>query len=538
MKIKAIIFSLVIMLMSIAPAAMATQLPQDVKNFLIKQNKIPTIRHDGVVVYSDDVMYLPVFPAYPEKVTDIRIVKTFPANQSLTTFPDLIVFNNNFALLRLIRTGDGRITVRNLEEYPVEIKTGEIPQDLMVPKGMVLPESLAGILGDVYIPLIGSAKAPAFVTGKKAPLPSGKKVADTKKYSVPEQLKNKLFFVNNYQTEYLKVFSSTVSEPLYSLKTTGVMRDVKPVLGGKYLLAATKDEKNLDVIDVAGEYVMKHIDLTANPTEIAIDDARGKAYVSSVEDESLTVIDLQAFKVIEKIQLAGAPKRICVSPDGAKIGYMDLETSNIFVLELDNNYSNKLITNYPNTSKLILDNDCLYLIARTEPKLRVVTFDLLLDNRVVKTKRDKKLDKINKKELQEEANDNVTSDLFTGMSVPDSEDDLNGLKFYATSIRDAKTGLKPVDMYKLGNNVFVLCAGDNTVYKYDVLNNTVVSSALPVSGFSRTFSAVPESNLAVITNMADLNYVIYDMEQAKALQTVPISDYVNTLTILERNNGQ
>ena len=537
MKIKAIIFSLVIMLMSMAPAALATPLPQDVKNFLIKQKKIPTIRHDGVVVYSDDVMYLPVFPAYPEKVTDIRIVKTFPSNQSLATFPDMIVFNNNFALLRLIRTGDDRITVRNLDEYPVEIKTGEIPQDLMVPRGMVLPESLAGILGDVYIPLIGSAKAPAFVTGKKAPLPSGKKVADTKKYSVPEKLKNKLFFVNNYQTEYLKVFSSTVSEPLYSLKTSGVMRDVKPALNGKYLLAATRDAKNIDVIDVAGEYVSKHIDLTAVPEEIIVDDKRGLAYISSVEDESLSVIDLKSLKFVEKIQLAGAPKKLSVSSDGTKIAYMDISTSNIFVLELDNDYSNKLITNYPNTSKLILEDNSLYIIARTEPKLRVVTFDLLLDNKSAKTRKDKKQDRIKQMEMKQAASDNVTSDIFTGLSVPE-KDELTGLKSYATSIKDIKTGLKPVDIYKYGDYVFVLCAGDNTVYKYDIFKSEVTSSKLPVEGFSRNFTPIPDSDIAVITNMADFKYVIYDMNQAKALQIIPISDYINTVTILERTNEQ
>ena len=536
MKIKSLILTFLFFISGIMPA-MATQLPLDVKNYLINQKRVPSIRHDGLIVYNDDIMYLPVFPAYPEKVNEIKIAKTYPAKQTMATFPDIVVFNNNFAMLRIIRTSETALSVRNLEDYPVEIKTGEIPQDLLVPHGLVMPERLAGILGDVYIPLVGSAKSGAFVTGKKAPLPTGKRLAETKKYSVPEKLKNKLFFVNNYQTEYLKVFSSTVSEPLYSLKTSGVMRDVKPILNGKYLLAATKGAKNIDVIDVAGEFVSKHIDLTANPEEIIVDDKREKAYISSVEDESLTVIDLKTLRVVEKIQLAGAPKKLSVSPDGNKIAYIDISTSNIFVLELDNDYSNKLITNYPNTSKIILENGIVYLIARTEPKLRVVTFDLYMDNKSAKTKKDKKQAKIKQLEMQQTANENVASDIFTGMSVPE-QDDLTGLKSYATSIKDIKTGAKPVDMYKHGSDLFVLCAGDNTVYNYDIQNSSVTSSKLPTEGFSRTFTPVPESDIAVITNMADLKYVVYDMTQAKALQTIPISDYVNTITILERNNEQ
>ena len=535
MKIKIIILFLAI-LMSGMLETFATQLPQDVKNYLINQKKVPSIRHDGIVIYSDDVMYLPVFPAYPEKVEEVKILKTYPENKTMDSFPDIVVFNNNFGLLRIIRTGSENISVRNMEEYPIEIRTGEIPQDLMVPHGFVLPEKLAGILGDVYIPLTGSAKTPAFVTGRKAPIPTSKKVSDTKKYSVPEKLKNKLFFVNNYQNEYLKVFSSTVSEPLYSLKTSGVMKDVKPVLGGKYILAATKDEKNIDVIDVEGEYVAKHIDLTSNPSEIAVDDVHGRAYVSSIEDECLFIIDLKTFRVIEKIQLAGSPKRLCISPDGNKVAYMDIQTSNIFILELDENYSNKLIVNYPNTSKMLLDNETIYLIARTEPKLRVVTFNLLMDNKAAKTKKDKKQDKINQKEMQNFQNDNATSDLFTGINLADDEE--SGLKSYATSIKDIKTGLKPIDMYKYNDAVFVLCAGDNTVYKYDIQNASVIDTKLPTEGFSRSFSPIPDSNLAIITNMADLKYIVYDMEEGKVMQTIPISDHINALTILERSNGQ
>ncbi len=536
MKIKAIFFSLLLMLI-LMPQGHATQLPQDIKNYLINQTRVPSIRHDGIIVYGNDVMYLPVFPAYPEKVDEVKITKTYPIKQTMSSFPDIIVFNNNFGLLRIIRTDENTLTVRNLEEYPIEIKTGEIPQDLLVPHGFIMPEKLAGILGDVYIPLSGSAKSGAFVTGKKAPLPTGKRLAETKKYSVPEKLKNKLFFVNNYQNEYLKVFSSTVSEPLYSLKTSGVMRDVKPALNGKYLLAATKGSKNIDVIDVAGEFVAKRIDLTANPEEIAVDDKRGKAYISSIDDESLIVLDLKSLRVIEKIQLAGAPKKLSVSPDGNKIAYLDISTSNIFVLELDNDYLNKLITNYPNTSKIILENDTIYLIARTEPKLRVVTFDLLMDNKSAKTRKDKKQDKIKQIEMKQAESENVTSDIFTGLSVPE-KDDLTGLKAYATSIKDIKTGMKPVDMYKYGNDVFVLCAGDNTVYKYDIPNGAVTNSKLPTEGFARSFTPVLDSNIAVITNMADFKYVVYDMEQAKPLQTIPISDYVNSITILERNNEQ
>ncbi len=543
MKIKSLIISLIIFL-TMAMNAQATQLPKDLKDYLLSQKKVPSIRYDGVVVYNSNVMYIPILPAYPQEVDKIQIVKTYPQNQKLDNFPDMILFNNNLALLKVIRVGEDTLTVRDIPEFPIEVKTGVIPQDLMVPRGLVLPESLAGVLGDVSVPLLGSAKTATFITGRKiAPLPTGKRNADTKNYSIPSALKDKLFFVNNFQTEYIQVYSASVTEPLYSLKTTGVIKDIKPVLGGKYLLAASQNKKNIDVIDVDNEYVSKHIDLTAVPSEIAVDPVDNKAYVASTADESLFVIDLTTMTMKEKIQLAGSPQRLSISSDGSMLAYLDMKTSNIYVLDLKNGYENKLITNYPNTTKLILKNNLIYMIARTSPKFRMVEFDLFQDNTVSKTKKEKKQNKLRKEENKKDNADMVTSDLFTVYDDidedEDSESDLvqNG-KMYSTSIKDVNIGTKPVDMYEYNKKIYVLCAGDNTVYTIDPKQDKLTGTKLPVEGFSKSFTPITGSSLAVITNMGDLKYVVYDMDKEKAIQTLPISEYINSITILDRKNGQ
>ncbi len=537
MKIKSIILSIILFFTAIN-TAQATQLPKEVKDYIINQAKVPTIRFDGIIIYNNDVMYLPVFPSVMNKVDTLKIVKTYPENQTIDKLPDLIVFNNNFSLIKVIKTGDNVLTTRNIPDLPSEVKTGLLPQDMMVPRGLVLPEKYAGILGDVHIPLVGSAKTAAFITGRKtAPLPSGKRVADTKQYNIPSVLKNKLFFVNNFQSEYLQIFSSTVSEPLYSLKTSGVMKDVKPVLNGKYILAATSGKKNIDVIDVENEYITKHIDLTALPSEIIVDEQNKKAYVASVTDESLSIIDLDTMTMKEKIQLAGAPQRLSLSKDGSFLAYSDMKTSNIYILDLKNEYENKLITNYPNVTKMILDDNVIYLIARTKENLRVVYYDLLQDIKISKSNKQKKLDALKLKEENSEAA-NISEDIITDYEPDDEiEELLKNAKMYATSIKDIKIGKKPVDMAEKSGNIYVLCAGDNTVYTYNISEDMVKSEKLPVEGFSKAFTPVPNSNLAVITNMSDLKYVVYDMEKSKPLQTLPISEYINMITILERKNG-
>ncbi len=544
MKTKSIILSIIIFFITgifSVLNAQAASLPKNIKDFLQAQKKIPSVRFDGLVIYNDNVLYLPVIPAYPAETEEIKIVKTYPQNQSMDSLPDLVLFNNNYALLKVVRIDKNTLTVKNIPDLPSEVKTGLLPQDLMVPRGLVLPESYAGILGDVEIPLIGSAKTAAFVTGRKtAPLPNGQRVSDTKKSNIPLNLRNKLFFVNNFQTEYLQIFSSSVSEPLYSLKTSGVMKDIKPVLNGKFILAATNNKKNIDVIDVANEYIVKNITLTSNPSEIAVDDNNKKAYVSSIQDESLFVIDLESMTLKEKIQLIGAPQRLSISKDGTKIAYTDLKTSNVYILDLENNYENKLITNYPNVTKLILEDNLIYMIARTQPKLRIVSFDLWQDNQISKTKKDKRKEK----QLQDEVKNSAeveTDDLVDNFDVPlikENEELIKNVKMYSSGIKDFSIGVKPVDMAERNGKIFVLCAGNNTVYVYNKADDSISETKLPVDGFSKSFTLVDDSNLAVITNMSDLKYVVFDTDKNQALQTQPISEYINMITILERKNGQ
>ena len=97
--------------------------------------------------------------------------------------------------------------------------------------------------------------------------------------------------------------------------------------------------------------------------------------------------------------------------------------------ELDNcDYENKLISNYPNATKLILDDGVVYVVARTAPKLRVIQFDLYQNNKTAKTKKDKLHDKdINDEEKS--APENLTEDIYTNfeyVAARQKESEQNG----------------------------------------------------------------------------------------------------------------
>ena len=59
-----------------------------------------------------------------------------------------------------------------------------------------------------------------------------------------------------------------------------------------------------------------------------------------------------------------------------------------------------------------------------------------------------------------------------------------------------------------------------------------------MEGFSKSLTPVPNTNYAIITNMGELKFAVYDLDKDKAMQVIPISDYINSITILERKNGQ
>ena len=107
---------------------------------------------------------------------------------------------------------------------------------------------------------------------------------------------------------------------------------------------------------------------------------------------------------------------------------------------------------------------------------------------------------------------------------------------YSTSIKDVEVGNKPIDMHKRNDLIYILCAGENLLFTYDLKSNELAGENLPVGGFPKKFTPIENSNLAIITNMSEMKYVVYDMDKRQVVQTQPINDYINMITVLERKH--
>lgn len=509
----------------------ATQLPIEVKNYILKYDEEATIRFDGLITLKDGTFYLPLLPAYEVKDTVFDVKYVYPENKPFNKKPDIVIFSNNYCLLKLIKTKEG-LTVTSLNELPVEVRTGLLPQDLLVPKGLVLPDSLIGILGDLSIPLTSNLKItakqqiPQFFVDKEE-LPK-----TPQKIKVISQLEKKQFFITNFNSNYLYIMPSNLRDVQYTLKLDSIPKTVKEI-AQKYLMVATNGKTYIDVVDIRNEEIVKQIDLGTTPSEIIITKDEKLAYIVSSDNSYLYVVDIPTMNLIKQIQIKGTPEKIAFSDDETKIIYQDSKTNDIYSVELKNNYINIYQCSVPNVSKLAIINNNVYALARTKNMFRVFPYQEFVEEKKVNDDRvfsSRKSFYVKSAILK---TGNVAKNIYEAEQAAKKQEELEKL----TRVEDGlsfKLSPKPVDMVYKNGMIFVLSAVTNSVDVFNPQANSLEKTVpLKIEGFSTKFNLIKDSNMAIITNVLEKKYVVFDFEKQKVLQVNPIDVPISTLTIVD-----
>ncbi len=540
MDIKRILIALTLVITT-QVGAFATQLPKSVHDFILNEQPKAFIRFDGLVTLPDDTVYIPVIPSYLNKVEKVALTYSYPDKTSFKDKPEVIILNNNYAFLRILKNRNGILTVCQNPNVPILVKTGAIPQDLVVPRGLVFPDTLKGILGDVQLPLLSSTNmVPAEPKSNGTPMivqstkiPGGSFV--NPKVQLSQKLKNKTYYVANNNSSLLKVFSSESPEPIYSLKFSGVPKAIEAADGGKYLLVISNYYKQLEVIDVQNEYIAKQVDLSVYPSELLVSDKNKKAYISSVSDKSIFIMDLKDMKVKEKINIIGSPAYIAISDDGSQLAYLDKDSSNIYILKLDGTYENKLIANRPNASKLLIVGNKLYSTVRTEGKVFISEYDL--DRDFFQEEKDKKEKEIMAKEAEHVTLSDVIEGISSGIepTLKMKSKLIEGPKYYTTTEKSLDVGMKPTDMLLYNDKIYILSSGSNTISVLDIKSASVLKTiVLPTGGFPRKIARVNDSSTAIVTNVAEKRYAVLDLDKDQVVQTVNINTLVNEISVVDK----
>ena len=125
----------------------AAEIPDNVNKDFPNTN----FRFDGVVILPDNTVYLPLFPSKILTPENLTIKQTYPSGKLLSSKPNVVILNNDFVLLKVLTDKSGHKTVYSMVNPPMEVRTGLLPQDMLVPKGLVIPENLKSIVGNLQI---------------------------------------------------------------------------------------------------------------------------------------------------------------------------------------------------------------------------------------------------------------------------------------------------------------------------------------------------------------------------------------------------
>lgn len=449
-------------------SVLAAKFSDDMKTFIKKEFPNSTLRFDGLVTLPDGTLYLPLYPALVKKPEKIEVREVIASSSK--TKPEVIILNNDFVFLKVLKNQAGQKTLLYMKNPPLEVKTGLLPQDMLVPSGLVIPDNIKGIIGNLQIPT-AQDNGLRIETQKFVPTTVSSKPIDI------GQLKNKIFYVATCYSKNIQVVKGGHSE--YALSQNGIIRGMKATPDKKFLLVTVFDKSFVEVISLADDRRIKQIELPSDAGEIVVDDKTNKAYVSSPSASTLYVIDLSNMTLSQKIKLKGKCSRIALVDNARKILYVDRSNNEVWSVELDNDYLTKYIGTFPNISKIAYANGKVYLTSRVANRLAIVDYDTL------------------------------------------------------NLVAEKQVEAKPIDMLTYKTYLYILSAEKNIVQVLDVTTDEIVKNIeLNTDGFSTKIYKLDNLDSAIVTDTKAGKFSIINLTANILVKNYPIEVPVSEIVIV------
>lgn len=448
-----------------AAQAQASRLPDDFWAYIKKELPSATQRFDSVVVLDNNTMYVPLYPAQKEIPDNIKVTYTYPNKQSLRQKPEVVVFNNNFVLMKIFRDKTGNFSVTKNENLPDKVKLGIMPQDMLVPAGLKVPESLKVIMGGLLIPNRGDN---LLITTSDASVSTDEDSNDGDIVPIAELKEYKAFIANN-KNKFVLVYDKGGTAPLYEIKLSGLPSKILASPTTKFALCMYFGNKTSEIIDLVNERVISKIEFEAMPSDGDIDTTNQLAYVSASKANAIYIVDLNSATLSKTIKLDRAPDKISVSNQDDAIVFNDKINENIYLMDLKSGtYSIKKIANVKNLSSLLIGDGKILAISRTLNKAYVY--------------------KLNGFEMDSPV------DLTTELDLAE----------------------KPTDALIYNKKAFILCSKDGVINVYDFESDKMLEPiALDSTGFYSKMTLIPNKNNAVVTGINTNKIIIIDLDNAK-----------------------
>ncbi len=472
---KKVLIIVCIFVLNILSVSAAT-LPENVVNYVKQTFPSAEIRFDGLITVNN-TLYLPLFPAKCKNIETLEIKKTAPDNKKLKDLPDIVVFNNDFVLLKVIEQDNGKRTVLYQNTPFLEVKTGLLPQDMLVPKGLIIPANIKTIIGGLRI-----------ATEEEKGLKVHSELVDEKPINVNvkndivstvNQLKNEVFYIITCKSKNIHVMPSDKSKPEYALSMPSVPIDLKSYKN--FLLITAFGLNELNVISVADEAVIKTFEFDTQPEEIVIDKIHDLAYVTTPDDSSIYVIDLKTMTLKQKLKVNGRCSKLYLTNNAEMLIYVDKNTNDIWIVELFDEYLIKEVGIFPNVSSIAYSENKIYLASRTKNKIAIVDYVTL------------------------------------------------------TEIGEIEVSEKPVDMLLYYANLYILSANNSVLQVLNTQTDKITTTInLNTEAFATSIYKLDNTNIAVITGARAGKYSILNLDKKQVIKTLPIDIPVSKIVILNK----
>lgn len=356
-------FISLIMTLFMALCANCAEVPVEIKNFIDTDFPQTEYRFDGAIILPDNTMYLLVYPSVIQKVDNLDIKNVYPLGQTMKNKPDMLILNNGYVLLKIINI-NGKKTVLNIANPPDELQSGLLSQELLLPKGFVIPESLKGIIGNLDMSVANDV-------GLRI---ENLKFNPTKRTNPVPELENKSFYIAPGVNRNIQVVSSNSKMASYALEQNAVIDDIKG-FNGKFLLVTYFDSHVMSVISLMDEKVIKDVTFDEVPEQIIIDKDNSIAYISAGANSSIYVFDLNTMTKKRQLKINGKCDKLILADNGKKIFYVDRNKNDIWSIELDNKYKLTNLGTFPNISDIAYVNGKVYVISRTKNRMAIVDYE-------------------------------------------------------------------------------------------------------------------------------------------------------------------
>lgn len=465
--------------------ASATKLPQDVWKY-IKQN-LPNAqqRFDSVITLSDDVMYIPLYPPSDTTVDSIQIDYTYPEKKPLSALPEVVLFNNGYSLLKVFKDEKGNYTLTKKDDLPIKVRLGLMPQDMLTPVGLKMPESLKLTLGDLLIPSKEETSLVLKDKDKDKDKPKSPYAPQVKRNQfIPVvDFKDKKMFINPQNSKFISVYDSTSKEPLYELKLSSMPSKIVTSEKSKVALVLYWSTKNLEIIDLKDERTIATIPIDAQATDVALNKKENLAYVTSQNAKAIYVINLNSMQLDKVVKLDQKPSQITYCDFDESISFYDEYSQKVFnVTKSGTEFIVQPLGTVANVSKILADSANVYVLSRTDSQLYV--FD----------------------------------------------------KALAKQLNVIDIDKKPTDALIHDHKIFILCSKEGYMDVYDTIEGKIISrEQLSKEGFYSKLTLIPNDNNIMITGINAKNYLIYNPTTMKLVKAQESYIDVANIIILDKS---